>query len=191
MDGVTIADLTESERLVLDAYRSGAWLDADGLPPVRAEVIKSALLGAVSAEPGVAAAVRLRGARITGPLDLAGITIACPVRFESCEFDGSIWLADSVARSVRLTGCTFPGFDGTRVRVDGILELSGCVVASSVRLEHAKIDGSVDCTGLAVSGAVQMSGVQVTGTIDLTDARITAGLGIGNAVIGGRLVGRD
>jgi hypothetical protein len=234
MDDMTIPDVSESERQLLEAYRCGRWLDLGaGSDPahslgsaaessrriIRAEVLKAALLGAVAAEPGCAAAVQLRGAHISGPLDLTGINVSCAVAFEDCSFDHEIRFAESVTRSVRIIASQFPGFDGTRMRVDGIIDLSDCVISQVVMLDQAKItgqlslrdmavgsgsvavsgnglsvEGGVDCTKLVATGAVSMRGIQVTGSIDLTEARITspgpAALMVGNAVIGGRLIGR-
>jgi hypothetical protein len=52
----------------------------------------------------------------------------------------------------------------------------------------------MDCAQVVATGAVSLPGLQVTGSIDLTEARITSpgpgALMIGNAVIGGRLIGR-
>ena len=44
---------------------------------IRAEVITGLLLGAVASQPGCLPAVRLRGARVHGRLDLMGATLSC------------------------------------------------------------------------------------------------------------------
>lgn len=92
---VMVSELSEPERLVWAAFPRGAWADlrsgdltADGVQNalswgdrrvVRAEALAALLLGAGDAEPGCAPAVRLRGARITGRLDLRGATVCCPL----------------------------------------------------------------------------------------------------------------
>jgi hypothetical protein len=63
----------------MEGFPRGARVDLGGSrsgkpPAVRAEVIAALLLGAVPAEPGSAAGVRLRGAAVTGPLELTGGT---------------------------------------------------------------------------------------------------------------------
>ena len=230
-----INDLSDPERLLVQAYPRGSWVDLGrrsrddvGHEPgagsqsgrvIRAEVVRAVLLGAATAEPGCAAGLQLRGAHITGMLDLADINIPCAMVFESCHFDDEIRLAESVTRSVRFVGSRFPSFDGTRMHTDGILDFSDCVISTVVRLDQAKItgqlcldgatvgsgavavsadglsvDGSVKYTRLTATGAVSMQVSQVTGSIDLTDARITCtgslALAVGNAQIGGRLIGR-
>jgi hypothetical protein len=83
-------DLTEAERSVWAALPTGAWVDlragdprdhlseADEWGPermVRAKVIAALLLGAVTPESGRIPAVRLRGVRVAGRLDLMGATV--------------------------------------------------------------------------------------------------------------------
>ena len=200
------AELTEAEQLLCKAFPQGAWVDfggsADGVPPVvRAEVIAALLLGAVPAEPGGAAGVRLRGAAVAGPLRLMGGTAAWPLTCEGCLFDAEIDLVDSSVRTVRIADSDLPAFDGTRLRLDGILDLAGSRVAGSVRLEHAKVsgqlsmratvaggggggdavaatglsvDGNVDCAHLEARGRVSFEAAAVTGIVDLAGARIAA-----------------
>jgi hypothetical protein len=212
------AELTEAEQLLCETFPQGAWVDlggasADGTPPVvRAEVIAALLLGAIAAEPGSAAGVRLRGARVTGPLRLMGGAAAVPLVCEGCLFDAGVDLADSSVRTVRITDSDLPAFDGTRLRLDGILDLGGSRIAGSVRLEHAKVsgqlsmrasraeavaatglsvDGDVDCAALEARGRVSFKAAAVTGRLDLTGARIAApggrALVLSSATIGGEL----
>jgi hypothetical protein len=186
---------------------------------IRAEMIRAVLLGLDPARPGSAAGLNIRRARVTGPLDLAGITVTCPVIFEDCEFGDEVRFAESVTRSVRFTGCRLPGFDGARMRTEGVLDFSGCVISQSVRLEQAKITGQlslqgavigpgpvavsaaglsvvggVTCAGMTTTGSVRMEDCVITGSVDLAEAVITSpgpgALDLGNAQISGRLVGR-
>jgi hypothetical protein len=213
---VPVADLTEPERLLWAAFPAGAWTDlrtgdpaADDLEraacwgpsrTIRAEVIAALLLGACAAEPGRAAGLRLRGARISGRLDVMGATLDCPLVCEHCYFDGEPRFVESSAKTVRIVASRLPGFNGTRMRLDGILNFWSSVVDSVVRLDQAKvtgevclrdvtvgagtgevavaadglaIDGNADCVGLAARGTIRLAGAQVTGSVDLTSARIT------------------
>ena len=215
------AALTEAEQLLWQAFPRGTPVDlgesADGTRPViRAEVIAALLLGAVPAEPGGAAGIRLRGATITGPLRLLGGTAAWPLVCESCVFDSEIDLVDSSVRTIRITGSELPAFDGTRLRLDGILDLAGSRVAGCVRLERAtvtgqlslreavagdgtdavaatglSVDGDVDLLHLEARGGVSLEAATVTGTVDLAHARVDApgrrALVLSYATIGGKL----
>jgi hypothetical protein len=187
---------------------------------IRAEVISALLLGAVPAEPGSAAGIRLRGAGVTGPLELTGGTVTRPLVFEDCLFDTELSLVDSSVRTVRILGSEFPGLDGTRLRLDGILDLTGSRIAGCVRLEHAKVsgqlrmrashagvgteavaatglsvDGDVDCSHMEAHGGVSFRAATVVGSLELTGARIASpgrrGLVLSFATIGGKLECRD
>jgi hypothetical protein len=212
---VTVADLSTSERQLWEAFPRGAWVDLrDGSPEsgdlgaaeswgpdrvVRADVIRALLLGAREAEPGLVPGVRLRGARVTGRLDLTGASIPWLLTCTYCYFEEEILLVESAARAVRITHSRFPAFSGTRMRVDGIVSLEACSGAAVVRLDLARVigqvclrdatfgadisalavcadgmsvDGEVDCAGLSTRGAVSMQGLQVTGSVDLTGAQV-------------------
>jgi uncharacterized protein YjbI with pentapeptide repeats len=216
MDRVIVPDLTEPERLLWAAFPRGAWADLRAGDPVaddpdgagswgpsravRAEVISALLLGACAAEPGHSPAVRLRGARITGRLDLMGATVTCPLVCEYCHFDGELRFVESSAKTVRLAHSRLPGFNGTRMRLDGILNFWSSVVDSVIRLDQAKvagqvclrevtagtgrgdvavaadglvIEGNLDAIGLITRGLVRLEGAQISGTADLTSARLT------------------
>ena len=123
---------------------------------------------------------------------------------------------DSSLRTVRILDSELPGLDGTRLRLDGILDLAGSRIAGCVRLEHAKVsgqlrmrasragdgteavaatglsvDGDVDCSRMEARGEVSFRAATVTGTLDLTGARIASpggrGLVLSYATIGGKL----
>lgn len=203
--GVDLADLTEAEQLLWKAFPHGAWVDLGhaegvGTSEVRADVIVALLLCAIQPEPGRAAGVRLRGATVRGRLDLAGGTVGWPVDFDDCRFDSGIGFVDSSVRTVAITNCELPGFDGTRLRLEGILDLAGSAVAGTIRLEHAKVsgqlrlrgtragtvgaseavvaeglsaDGDADCAGLNAHGLVSLEGADVTGGLDLSRVLIS------------------
>jgi hypothetical protein len=202
---VNPAELTEPEQLLWKAFSRGAWVDLGGsgagAPPViRAEVISALLLGAAGAEPGSAAGIRLRGAAVTGRLDLTGGTVTWPLVCDGCQFDTGLGFVDSSVRTVRILDSALPAFDGTRLRLDGILDLTGSDIAGSVRLEQARVsgqlrlraaragagapaeavvatglsvDGGVDCTRMEARGGVSFQAAAVTGAFDLTGARIS------------------
>jgi hypothetical protein len=213
--GVTVADLSEPERLLWAAFPRGAWADlrvgdpaADELEgaarwgssrTIRAEVIAALLLGACAVDPGRAPGIRLRGARISGRLDLIGATLSCPLVCECCYFDGEPRFVEASAKTVRIVASRLPGFNGTRMRLDGILDFGSTVMSSAIRLDAAKVagqvslrdvtagtgaggvavaadglavDGNADLAGLTARGTVRLEGAQVSGMIDLTGARI-------------------
>lgn len=212
---MNIADPSKSERLFGEAFPRGAWVDlrrtnsghgdlesARSWGPdrtVRAEVIRALLLGTSEPGSGYVPGVRLRGARVSGRLDLTGATIAWPLTCEHCYFDEEIVLAESSVRAVRIVDSRFPVFNGVRMRADGIISLQGCSGVAAVLLDQARItgevclqgaaigsdasalavsadglsvDGEVNCAGLVTRGAVSMQGLHVTGFLDLSDAHV-------------------
>jgi hypothetical protein len=216
-------DLTEAEQLLWTAFPHGAPVEFRGArkrPVIRAEVIAALLLGAVPAEPGSAAGIRLRGATVAGPLQLMGGTAAYPLVCEDCRFDAALSLVDSSVRTVSIRDSELPGLDATRLRLDGILDLAGSAIGGCVRLEHARVsgqlrlrgarvgdgteavtaaglaaDGDVDCSRMEARGEVSFRAAAVAGALELIGTRIAApgarGLGLSYAAIGGKLDCRD
>jgi len=150
------AELGEAEQLLWKAFRRGEWVDLRpagkaGRPVIRAEVIAALLLGAEAAEPGSTAGIRLRGAAVTGRMDLSGGTVLWPLMCDDCGFDAELAFIDTVVRTVSIVNSELPGFDGTRMRLEGILDLSGSGITGPVRLEAASVTGMVDLTGASIS----------------------------------------
>src|SRR6266566_9459619 len=78
--------------------------------------------------------LRLHGAAITGPMDLAGLDVPFPLRFEDCEFDSPLVLEGALLHELALTGCSrVPGMlaNGLRVRRD--IDLSPSRVSGAHR----------------------------------------------------------
>jgi hypothetical protein len=227
-------DLTEPERLLCEAFPRGAWVDlregdpaADDLDrapswgpgrEIRAEVVRALLLGAGTVEPGYAPGVRLRGARVSGRLDLMGATVGWPLVCEHCSFDAEVRLVESTTKTVRFVDCRMPSLNGTRMRLDGILNLGGCTIDGLLRLDQAKVDGQVslrgadigrgspeteavaayglavdggvECIKLTAHGTVAMRVARITGSLDLTEARISCPGGRGFAADYAEIGGR-
>ncbi|WP_169950124.1 oxidoreductase [Microbispora sp. H11081] len=162
--------LTPAERLLWDAYPTGAWADlrqgretdssSGGSWPrsrvVRAEVITALALdrgaGGTASVPGV----RLAGARIVGDLDLSDATIETKVHLLDCHLAGTVSLSDARTRGVRLRRCDVLHFRASRATVDGLLDLDGSVVHAGVRLDNAHVTGQLRLSGarLGTPGAM-------------------------------------
>jgi cytoskeletal protein CcmA (bactofilin family) len=87
----------------------------------------------------------LRGAQITGDLDLSGATVTVACEFESCRFENSIQIERASLRSLTLRdGSLQRGLEGNQSHIVGDLVLSGQVEASApIQLAGAKVDGSI------------------------------------------------
>ena len=79
-----------AEQIVIAAFARGATVDLPGDElnrTVRAEVLTRLLTGSIRVAQGSRPALRLIGAHITGPFDLAGVSVTAPIKLEQCLFD--------------------------------------------------------------------------------------------------------
>lgn len=192
--------LTASERRLWNAYPTGERVvlgddrPDDGAPAsrtVRAEVIAALLLGACDGRRGHVPAVRLRGARVTGRLDVSGGEVGCELRLENCVLDEAPDFSNARIRQTRFNACAFPGIDGGGLRADGYLSLSDSLIDGEIRLTRAVLSGGFRLNnarvrnpdgyalfggGLTVDAGAFVRNSDITGSMRLTGARMTGGL---------------
>lgn len=151
-----INDLTPAERRVWDAFPRGERVDfleepgetgsggADWGPErtVRAEVLTALLLGGPTAE-GQVAGLNVRGARITGKLNLKYAVVEHPIRLRACWFERKPLLYGAQLRVFVANDSTLPGLTANTVRIDLALRLSCCRITGPVRLAGARIAGGL------------------------------------------------
>lgn len=141
-----MSDLSDSERRLIAAAVSGAPVDFRTGDPrfddpgragrwgaertVRAEILAGLLSEPSDSGHGRLRAIRLYGARIIGQLDLEAVTIACPLFFGGCAFDGPVILRDAQAVAIRLPGCHVPGIAAEQLATRGDLVLNEGFTAS-------------------------------------------------------------
>lgn len=204
--------LSDVENALSRAFPSGGWVDlrevdggSDGWGPdrtIRGEVIRALLLDAVDRAPGHSPAIRLRGARISGRLDLMGAAVEYALICEGCRFDDPVRFVEARTRTVRIVDCDLPAVNAARMHVEGILNLTGSRIADGLRLDRARITGEVClrgatvrsraggvavaadglvvegnvecCEGFTADGLVRLRGARLTGALDLGGAHLTA-----------------
>ena len=206
----SIGRLTSTERRVFTAYPTGTEVDlrtgdaelddpanADDWPAsrtVRAEVLAALLLGAGREIPGRVAALRLRGARITGPLLLSHGRIAASWLLEQCRIDEHIDIEGADVGSVYLRSSHIRTMSAYNARIRGALALSDAVISGTSELalfaDSVTIEGDLRAHNTRVTGPVSLIGADVHGQIVLTDARIDNPGGI-SLQAGGIRVGRS
>ncbi|MCD0448343.1 hypothetical protein LO762_03910 [Actinocorallia sp. API 0066] len=188
--------LTEAERRLWECYPEGRPLDLSreaGDRTVRAQVLAALLLGATEARSGRVPGVRLRGARITGRLELRAATITCPVVVTDCVFEQAPQMMESTTKTLRFVRCQMPGLGLARLHLEGLLSLRGSIIPGEVRLDHARIDGEVHLTGAAIGGgpdkvALYAEGLRVTGAANFNRGfAAEGGVRLTHARFGGRL----
>lgn len=188
-----LGKLTPTERRICTAFPTGAEVDlragdariddpasADDWPParaVRAEVLAALLLGAGRTFPGRVAALRLRGARITGPLLLAHGRIAASWLLEQCRIDEHIDLEGAQTGSVYLRGSQLRTLSAYNAHIDGVLAVSGATITGSGALalyaDSVTIAGDLRASGTRVTGPMSLIGADISGQVLLVDACIT------------------
>ncbi|MFD0376719.1 membrane-associated oxidoreductase [Streptomyces sp. NPDC127112] len=151
-----ITDLTPAERRIWEAFPRGEGVDFRESPDedasgghdwgpertVRADVLAALLLSGPSLA-GQVAELNVRGARITGKLNLKYAVVDHPIRLRSCWFERKPQLYGARLRALVLNDSTLPGLTASTVTVDIDLRLSCCRVTGPVRLAGARITGGL------------------------------------------------
>ncbi|MEU8341999.1 hypothetical protein AB0C74_09900 [Spirillospora sp. NPDC048832] len=193
--------LNNAERRLWAAFPTGATVvlgddrpagpDPDRI--VRAEIITRLLLGAGETVPGAVAAVRLRGAYITGRLDLSGGSTEHELLLEHCRLVEEPDFSNAETRQLRFADCRMPGFDAGGLRADGYMSLSGSRIDGSVRLPRAQLAGGLRMNGTRITvddpgtWAIFSGGLVVEAGAFIRDAEITGGIRFVGARMNGGL----
>jgi hypothetical protein len=144
---------------------------------IRAVVVVALLLGARPATAGRLAAVRLRGVRITGDIDLRDCEVRHPLSItDSCL--ETVRADNAFCRSISLRGCRLGALKMTDGRLDGVLDLRECRFVDPVAREQR-----VHLGGTEVSGSVMLSRALVHGQVRCTTAHIGGTLRLQDAVL--------
>jgi hypothetical protein len=185
---------TLGEQRVLDEARSGNLVDLGDLDEdqrdVSADVIRRLCVGS-GATTVDARGIRIKRARIAGPLDLSFCDLPHPLRFEATTFDATPDLTGARLPALWFRDCSLPGVLAERIQT-GEIRLDVCTVMGGVRLLDARIAGQLNCAGaklteeggdaLSADGAEITGGVflregfSATGTVRLLRARISGPL---------------
>jgi hypothetical protein len=176
-------EIDEAE--LLSAARSGTVVDAavDG----RKRTVQAALLRRCCHElkdqidPH---GLRLNNAVVVGCLDLAGLAVSFPLRFEGCEFDSAVVVEGADLFELSLISCPrLPGLLGNGLRLCRDLNLSRSHIAgahwtsgstskrSAVWLCEAEIGGRLLCVNATIDGqggrSIQADRIHVGGAVRL------------------------
>jgi hypothetical protein len=221
-------ELTPVERLLVEHVGCGEWLDLavkdeavdeaamrswGKSRTISAVVIRDILRGRLAADPDPHG-LRLRGARITGRLDLENLTTDVNLELRDCLLEEGVLARGARLAFVGLTGCRLdhpaePPLAADRLTCS-VLALSNakitghasvgavCLHGGAVRLTGAHIGGSLECDGANlyddVGPALLADGLHVGQDIFLREGFTATGAGEGGAVrltgahIGGSLL---
>ena len=165
------------EQALLDHAVAGTRLDLAGDGRVDhesmnewgpARTVRAAVLRHLLVEPQWpvhSKGVRLRGARISGRLDLESATVRCPLLLEDCYLDGPEPVALDYA-TVHL------------------IVLSRCRVVGGLTADLLVVTKELDLGGSAFEGVVRLLGADITGQLSFRGAKLTGTDGDGNALVG-------
>jgi hypothetical protein len=185
------------EPIGLDLLSELAKMRSQGTSPtIRATVLRRRLVD--PDWPVHARGVQLNGLRISGSLDLEGLTLRCPLRLEGCELDESldVNLTYATVSVLILKDCRIGGLRANSLVVTKALILEKSEFTGPVRLADASINGQLNCGGITlvnrddlgnaliadrikVSGGVFLSGLKSAGAVRLAAADITGQLNFG------------
>jgi hypothetical protein len=201
---LTPDDLSEPERCLWQAASAGTLVDLQPDQPdadvaqraswsdryaIRAELLVELLTDAKT-PPGTprARAVKLRGARITGPLDLRAATLICPLELRHCYFEEPVSLQQAQAPAIRLSGCHVSKLAAAELETrDSLVLNEGFTATGEVSLAGARVGGQLYCDnarlhnpdgqalfadGLTVRLNMLCRGLASEGVVRLPDARI-------------------
>jgi hypothetical protein len=183
----------------LDAPAQGANWGADR--QIRAAFLIELLTAMRSPNGKSPRAVKLRGARITGSLDLEAATFTCPLLLWDCHIDEPVSFNEVTAPAIRMLGCHLPGLTASQLRTTGDLILGATVFTRTgeIQLNGARIGGSLALAGVTFrnpSGTALNadgltveqdmlcgSGFAATGEVRIVGAKIGGGLALMGATL--------
>ena len=205
--------LTRVERSLVDHVVRGEWLNLvpegekvdeaamrswDKSRTISAAVIRDILRGRLAPDPDPHG-LRLRGAKITGRLDLENLSTDVNLELKDCFLEEGVVARDARLAGIALTGCQLEHPSEPPLAAGGltctVLDLSGARVMghanAGIDLLSARIGAGFDCSGATVSNdsgpALFADGLQVGQAIFLRGFT-ASGTGEMGAV---RLLGAD
>ncbi len=153
--------LTEAEqKLVDEATLPNRTTLADGTLPaeanskteVRADLVRYLLLQAPLHDKGV----RLRGAWITGTLDLQGCDCGRDISLTACHAVEPLNLTNARLRGLHISGCRLSGVAADNASFSGSVYFRGGTrIAGEVSLSGAQINGDLQVCDVAVEASTQ------------------------------------
>ncbi|GGZ54502.1 hypothetical protein GCM10010387_55810 [Streptomyces inusitatus] len=184
-------DLSDPDPLLNDPFSPRPWGPERS---VRATIVARLLLSGPSPHPGRVAALKLRGAAITGTLKLAGGSVSPYVELYGCRFESEVWLPEAHFTTVRMVGCAIPRLEAARLRTEGDLHLPRCRVEHGIRLTDAQIGTdllinqihvrpdrrgrAITADGLSVAQDLQAELIETYGEVSLRGAKVGVSLSL-------------
>jgi hypothetical protein len=199
----TLTDLRTGKAEADDPAAGAKWGDSR---QIRAQLLAELLTGTRGSDRTRPRAIKLRGARITGPLNLETAILLCPLLLRDCYLDEPVNLDQASAPAIRMPGCHMPALAATQLHTTGDMELNDkAVVNGEVRLTGAHIGGELNFDGTTLinrkgtalnahlltvdqgmscgegftaDGEICLDGCRITGGLDMTGASLSNPVGV-------------
>ena len=220
MNDTAVAEVkpaNEAEQRVLAAIASRGTADFSKLPDTSRELtaafVEALIAGSGAELPQLSGPLRIRGARICGPIRALPNRLEGPsmtLLFQACHFDSPVDFSGAELLALRLVDCTLPAFIGISMTTKADLDLSGChfsgvsshssdladVGNCAVYLNHAHIGGRLLLSAtpnarFETGGTVRLDGARIDSSVELHGALLRdcdeSALSARSATIGGNV----
>lgn len=181
----TVADFSSWDAKANDPKHGAQW---GSERTIRAELIYALAIGTNPEWPVQPRGVQLKGARITGSLNLSAGVIAYPLTLTDCYFGNAVDLSDASANKIDFNDSVIVDnffanhlnaryFFLEKTTVKGALELVDAHISGIVSCRGARLENGLDGERVTVGGSVFLDkGFSASGEVDLSNATIGADL---------------
>lgn len=119
--------------------------------------------------------LRVRGARVTGTLDLEAVRDLPQLTLRGCQLDAAPVLEQAQLDWLELSCCILPALRADQLSVRYSLVLARSKIDGEVGLVQANIDGPLSLDRCRVVGGVRLAEASVAGPLSLQDALLLVG----------------
>lgn len=139
---------------------------------IRADVLRHLMLGRLGKTLLPEKGLRLRGAFISGVLDLQGAVLPYDLSFTDCRLSHPIEMVNARVRGLYFSGCVLVGLSADNAHFDGSLFLRGeSVVNGDISLSGVRIEGDMQFCGCTLhtpgQDAIFAPSLQIDGSLFL------------------------
>ena len=175
---------TEGEPIQGDSWPVDRWL--------RGEALSRVIRGAECVGLRRGGVLRLRGARIVGPIDLSFAKVAMAIELKDCFLGDYLDAHGAEFDALDISGSCVAGLKLDVCRIAADLRLSdGFVSRLSSSLGRLHVEGDLDCSGSQFRGvvaeALNADGIVVDGSILLCDVAAAGEVRFPGATVGGHV----
>jgi hypothetical protein len=160
---------------------------------IRAELIRFLALGGDSEHPTHEKGLMIKGASITGEINLQQSKLNSKLDMQFCTFDSLLEFSGARVFSLSFSGCDIPGFSGDNLHMKGSLFFDKKFKSTGlVSINCANIDGNIECQSSSfknINGdCIAADQIRVSGSVFFDDNFESIGeIRLLNAQIGGLL----